>query len=106
VIVVNGQAGYSETGTWGTETQPGDYGGTDRYAHTASGGVNTAAWQVNGLAAGSYVVQVAWSAYIGNASNAPFTIYDGTTLLQTVLVDETQQPAGADYGGVPFQQIA
>jgi hypothetical protein len=106
VIVANGQPGYSETGTWSTETVAGDYGGTDDFAHTGSNGANTATWQVSGLPAGAYSVQVSWYGYHANVSNAPFAIYDGSTLLQTVLVDETQQPVGATYGGATFQTIA
>jgi hypothetical protein len=63
VIVANGQAGFSLTGTWGTETQAGDYGGTDRYARVSGTGANTATWQASGLANGQYVVQMTWPAY-------------------------------------------
>src|SRR5262249_53588617 len=56
VIIANGQPGYSETGSWSTESAPGDYGGTDRYALAAGNGNNTATWQTSGLAAGFYTV--------------------------------------------------
>src|SRR5207245_2160515 len=42
VIVANGQSGYSETGTWKTESINSDYGGTDRYASASGNGNNTA----------------------------------------------------------------
>jgi hypothetical protein len=103
IFVVNSQPGYSETGTWHTETNAGDYGGTDRWALTS--GSNTATWQVTGLAAGQYTVQLNWAKYSTDASNAPFTIYDGSTPLQTVLIDQTQSPVGPSFGGVPFQTI-
>ena len=54
IIIANGQPGYSETGTWTTETQTGDYGGTDRYASASGNGNNTATWQTSKLPPGSY----------------------------------------------------
>ncbi len=51
-------------------------------------------------------MQITWPSYFNQATNAPFAIYDGTTLLQTVAVDETKKPAGSVYGGATFQTIA
>jgi PKD repeat protein len=104
-IVDNGTAGYSETGTWRTESVSGAYGGTDRYASSTSGS-NSATWQVTGLAAGSYTVQASWNAVANEATDAPYALYDGSTLLSTVLVDQTQKASGPSYGGVPFQTLA
>lgn len=105
IIIGNGQSGYSETGTWQSETVAGDYGGTDRYAHS-TGSSNTARWQANGLSSGQYTVQLSWPSYSNQATNAPFAIYDGTTLVQTVAVDETKNPVGAIYVGATFQKVA
>jgi hypothetical protein len=105
VIVDNGASGYSETGAWTTETVP-SYGATERYATSSGTGQNTATWQATGLPAGRYQVQVTWHAYANEATNAPYAIYDGTTLLQTVAVDQTQAPSGASFGGVAFQTLA
>ncbi|HEV3084420.1 MAG TPA: hypothetical protein VGY66_31950, partial [Gemmataceae bacterium] len=105
MIVDNGTSGYSETGTWTTETVNA-YGGSERYATSSGTGQNTATWQVTGLAAGRYQVQVTWHAYANEATNAPYAIYDGSTLLQTVPVNQTQAPSGAIFGGVPFQTLA
>jgi hypothetical protein len=103
VIVDNGTAGYTETGIWNTEAVPSD-GGTERYA--TGSGQNTAAWQVSGLPAGLYQVQVTWHAFGNESSNAPYAIYDGSTLPQTVLVNQTMMPSGASFGGAPFQTLA
>jgi len=105
VIVDNGTAGYSETGTWATETVPA-YGGTERYAASSGTGQNKATWKATGLPAGRYQVQVTWHAYANEATNAPYAIYDGSTLLQTVPVNQTQAPSGASFGGVAFQTLA
>jgi hypothetical protein len=83
----------------------GDYGGTDRYASASGSGNNTATWQLSGLAVGQYNVAITWPANTNQSTNAPFAIYDGSTLLQTPLVDETQHPVGNTYGGATFQSI-
>src|SRR5713226_9244323 len=105
IIVDNGTAGYSETGVWNTETVL-SYGGNERYASSSGTGQNTATWQATGLASGLYQVQTTWHPYGNQASNAPYAIYDGTTLLQTVPVNQTQMASGGSFGGVPFQTLA
>jgi hypothetical protein len=105
VIVDNGTAGYSETGTWFTESVP-SYGGTERYAASSGSGQNTATWQVAGLPAGLYQVQVTWHAFGNEATNAPYAIYDGATLVQTVPINQTVMPSGSSFGGVAFQTLA
>ncbi len=105
VIVDNGQAGYSETGSW--NSYAAGYDGSLRY--TASSGSSTATaaatWQVTGLTAGTYTVQATWNGYGNHATNAPYSIYDGNTLLTTVTVDQTQTPSGPTFGGVAFQTL-
>src|SRR5262249_10436510 len=98
-------SGYSETGgPWFTETVP-SYNGTERYAASSGNGSNTATWQATGLPASVYQVQATWHAFYNEPTNAPYAIYDGTTLVKTVLVDQTQTPVGTAYGGVPFQPL-
>ena len=81
LIVDNGQAGYSETGS-GWQNWSAGYGGTLRY-HAAGTGGNTAVWQASGLASGFYRVQATWTADGNHASNAPYTLFDGTTTTTT-----------------------
>src|SRR5262249_12226482 len=48
-----------------------------------------------------------WNASSNHASNVPYAIYDGSTLLRTVTVDQRPAPAGATtLGGVVFQDLA
>ncbi|HEV3445429.1 MAG TPA: hypothetical protein VG099_12350, partial [Gemmataceae bacterium] len=106
LIVDNGAPGYSETGgPWFTEAVP-SYGGTERYAASSGSGASTAVWQVTNLQPGQYQVQVSWHPYGNEPTNAPYAIYDGSTLLTTVLIDQTKAASGTSYGGVPFQTLA
>ena len=61
---------------------------------------------MTGLPAGQYQVQASCHPYANEPTNAPYAIYDGNMLLQTVLVNQTQAASGASYGGVPFQLLA
>src|SRR5262249_54132408 len=86
VIVDNGQAGYSETGSGWTSWGLG-YGGNLRYKG-AGNGSSTAIWQATGLGAASFEVQATWNGDANHATNAQYSIYDGTTLLQTATVNQ------------------
>jgi hypothetical protein len=102
-ILDNGQPGYADAGGW-LDYAPG-YGGGLRYAGAGNGSA-TATWQLSGLAAGSYLVQATWNGYYNHADNAPFSVYDGTTLVATVRVNQQPAPtANATVGGFPFQTL-
>jgi hypothetical protein len=103
VIIDNGQPGYAETGSGWTD-YPVGYNGGLRF-HAPGSGANTASWQTTGLAAGYYTVQATWNAGSNHASNAPYSIYDGTTLLQTIIVNQQPGPSGVTVGGVVFQDL-
>jgi protocatechuate 3,4-dioxygenase beta subunit len=103
--IANGQAGYHETGTWATVG--GGYTNTSRKSATVSGPPTaTATWDFTGIPNGSYEVWVTYTVIPGNATNAPFTVYDGGTSLGTTPLDESirvTQAHGAmaqgSYGG-------
>src|SRR5262249_25414735 len=99
VIVDNGAPGYAETGS-GWLGWPTGYNGSVRY-HNAGSGADTASWQLGGLAAGDYTVQSTWNGSSNHASNATYQIYDGSTLVQTVVVNQRTGPTGALVGGGP-----
>jgi hypothetical protein len=104
--VDNSAYGYSETGTgWSSFADPSAYLGNERYAAPGTGG-NTATWQVPGLSSGTYNVETTWTAYANRATNATYQVFDGATLLGTVMVNQQLAPAGgATVGGVAFQSL-
>ena len=125
------QSPFSATGTWadsiylsttpaltsssvllGSQSESGGpnqdvgYNGSLRY-HAAGSGADTATWQATGLPAGYDTVQATWNASSNHASNAPYSIYDGSTLLKTVLVNQQPAPSGdTTLGCVVFQNLA
>src|SRR5262249_44421043 len=105
VLLDNGQPGYVESGSSAWVDYAAGYNGGLRY-HAPGGGADTAGWMATGLPSGSYTVQATWNGSSNHASNAPYSIYDGNTLLQTVLVDQRPGPSGTTVGGSAFQNLA
>ena len=106
VVVTDGGAGFSETGT-GWTTAPNGYLGESMQVTGAVPGAATATWTVSGLAAGWYNLSVDWNGFPNsNTTAAVYQIYDGSKLVQTVTVNQTQTAAGQVHGGQLFQQLA
>lgn len=81
---------FSTTGTWAKSTSTKGYRGVTY--HTSPTAVfNVATWTFN-VTPGTYNVATTWSALANRASNAPFSIYDGNVLLETVLVNQKNIP--------------
>jgi glucose/arabinose dehydrogenase len=101
-IVGTQDSGYSDSSGW--IGYPDGYSGIVRYALPGTG-TQTAAWQFPGLTNGSYDVQVTWPNYSDAATNATFNVYNGSTLVRTVLLDQTLPPVGVRVNGRNFQSL-
>jgi hypothetical protein len=104
-FVDDGGPGYSDTGGWTIVTGPGQEGD---YRYRAKGnGSAQATWSFTGLPPGSYQVQTTWTASSSNAKNAPYTIYNGATLLAQVPVNQQKPPSTTIYGSatIPWQTL-
>ena len=98
-LIDNGNAGYSEAGTgWTTLTQKGALNGSQRW-HASGKGANTASWQFNGLSPGWYKVEATWASAGNQATNTPYTVYDGLTSRGSVTVNQKKAPAGDTFQG-------
>jgi hypothetical protein len=95
--------GFSIVGSW-TQWTNGGYKGN---VHEATGrnGADVASWTFANLAAGQYRVSVTWTAWPDRATNAPYTVLDGSTLLATVLVNQQAAPAGLSDAGAVWQDL-
>ncbi|WP_235941499.1 golvesin C-terminal-like domain-containing protein [Paenibacillus puerhi] len=76
IIVDNSDGGpaYAESGTWGSSSLPGSYGGTSRWSSTAG---STARWTPNLPAAGYYNVYVRYPLHDTSSPNAEYTVVHG-----------------------------
>ncbi len=106
----NGSTSYSQAGTW--TSQSGGYSGT--YSTAAAGSSSTAKWTTAIASSdegwnGAVEVSATWVPAATNATNATYSIYDGTgtsgDLLGTVAVDQTQAPVGTSDGNAEFQSL-
>ena len=111
-MIDNGQAGYSETGSWSTAV--GGFNGTNRVARAVHAGGPTAkaTWDFTGVGATLVDVWVTFAGKSGYSTAAPFTVYDGGTSLGTESINEsilvTQSQGGrsqGSYGGVGWLEL-
>ena len=105
-ILDNAQPGYTEIGSgWSNGVSAASYNAAHRQ-HSAGTGENLARWTFTGLLSLPHEVQVTWAAAAGNATNATLKIYDGATLIDTVVVDQTAAPVGEAASGSTWLSLA
>ena len=106
-VIDDGDTSYAETGgSWLGWTGPGYEGGGCRYA-PAGTGQNTASWTFAGLdPSEQYQVLATWAGDSSHASNAPYTILDGSTVLATVPLNQQASPTDDTIDGQAWQSAA
>jgi hypothetical protein len=101
-IVDNGDAAFSTVGAWSLFTDQGFQG--DVHAIAPQGGANTASWTFT-VTPGQYRVSATWTTHANRATDAPFTILDGSTPLFTVREDQEQAPDDISDSGASFEDL-
>lgn len=103
LIIDDGDAGFATVGTW---TTVGIAGYQSDYRYIAAGsGSNTATWTFTGLASGTYRVSVTWVSNANRATDAPFTVYDDSTALGTVDINQESLPSTLEDAGVWWDHL-
>jgi hypothetical protein len=90
-IVDNGQANTSQTGTWKTSSGTGAYGASSVYASSSATytfGGTAASTPPPPVTADKTTVSLWWTAYSTRSTAVPVKIYDGSSLLATVKVNQ------------------
>ena len=90
IIVDNGQSGTKATGSWRTSSAPGFYGASSVYSNVKS---DTYTYEAD--SSGSQDVYIWYTQYSNRCTNVPVKIYNGSTHLDTVTVD--QQKNGGNW---------
>jgi hypothetical protein len=89
-------------GTWTASSADG-FGGSISAAAAGSG--DTATWTFGHLRPGDYRVSVSWTAHTNRATNAPFSVFDGTTSLGSYTINQQQAPASRTALGASWQDL-
>jgi hypothetical protein len=105
LVVDDGASGFQETGAWITHLNSTSYQREFR-SDSAGQGADSATWSFANLAPGNYTVYTTWVAFGNRATNAPFTIADGSVSQSTVLVNEQLAPTELSYDGVMWNSLA
>jgi len=102
-IIDDQNAGFHKVGLWADNSNTFGYAGSVK---TVAGGdgSNWARWTFGGLAPGVYDVYGTWVAFGNRATNAPFTIADGTVSQFSTAVNQQQWP-GLPINGINWRSI-
>jgi len=92
---------FSTTGTWTTNTT-GAFGNS----HVSSGatGACTATWTLP-VAPGNAEIDATWVASSSLSTSATYNIYDGSTLLKSVAVNQQNAPSGVTDEGIAWTDL-
>ncbi len=102
-LIDNGGSGWTKIGPWTLVTGKGRDNDVHRTAK-GSGTVQTN-WTFNGLDNATYWVWASWTSNPNNASNAPFSVYDGTVAKATWRVDQRTASSGFDADGTSWRYL-
>ena len=88
-VLDDGDSGFAKVGTWTATTGQGYQG--DSRSNTKGYGSHTATWSFV-VTPGQYMVAATWAPASTAATNAPYTVYDGTAVRGTTAVNQRYSP--------------
>ena len=94
---------FAASGGWAASTQ-GAYGGSHTSTSTAGSGTSVATWTMP-VTAGSYEVDATWIAGSNLTANATYKVYDGSTFLGSVTVNQQTVPSGVSNEGLNWTPL-
>jgi hypothetical protein len=97
MVIDDGDSGFTTTGDAWEESSLAESFQGDHHHAEAGDGSEIATWQFAGLAAGWYDVRVTWHEDEEQASDAPFSVFDGATEKGAVAVNQQEAPLGDVY---------
>lgn len=104
-ILDNGDVNFSTSGDWLGPDGDG-YLGDDTWNVADGDGTSTATWLFPNIPADLYNVAVTWKTELGaSAPSAQFEVFDGTSSLASVNVDQQVAPADFQDAGVSWHNL-
>jgi hypothetical protein len=101
-IVDNGHAGFSKRGRWRWFPNQGYERNVD--FSRAGTGSDVASWRF-AVTPGEYMVAATWSAHPNRATDAPYTVLDGSTVLDTIEVNQELVPTDFTEQSVKWETL-
>jgi hypothetical protein len=102
-LIDDGRAGWTKAGSWTYVTGKGRE--NDIYRTNKGNGSVQANWTFTDLPDGDYWVWASWTGNKNNASNSPYTVYDGTQAVATWRVDQRTISSGFDADGTSWKYL-
>jgi hypothetical protein len=99
----NGAAGHTKSGSWTRVSNQGFEKDLDRAAK--GNGTTSSAWSFPSLPNGTYQVYGTWTGASTQATNAPFTLYNGSTPVSTVKVNQRVASSGVNADGANWKLL-
>lgn len=104
-LLDDGGIGYTSTAGW-QSYGPGGYAGDHSAAVARSwDGSEAATWSFTGVVPGAYRVYTTWVPANNRAVDAPFSVFDGSTGLGTVRLDQTLPPSSQVTPDAAWQDL-
>jgi hypothetical protein len=101
--VDDGATGFAKSGTWTTRTGVGV--ASDLSQALRGTGSTHATWSFTSIPNGTYQVYGSWIGASTNASNAPFTLYNGSTPVATVRASQRVNSTGLTAEGASWKLL-
>ncbi len=101
-IIDNGGMGFGTSGDWYPYSGLGLE--NDLHYSFVGDGSDTASWTFT-VTPGQYQVAATWSAHTNRATNAPYEVYNGTTSLETVPVNQQAAPDDFTDQGTTWETL-
>ncbi|MEX2174847.1 MAG: choice-of-anchor D domain-containing protein [Pirellulaceae bacterium] len=102
-VLDNGASGHTKRGQWNRSTGQGVQEDLDRAAKGTGSSYST--WSFPGIANGKYQVYAAWPGGSTHATNAPFTLYNGSTPTATVRMNQRVASSGLTADGATWKYL-
>jgi hypothetical protein len=102
-ILDNGAAGHTRSGSWTRVSNQGFEKDLDRAAKGT--GTSSSTWSFPSLPNGTYQVFGTWNGASTQATNAPFTLYNGSTPVSTVKMNQRVASSGVSADGANWKLL-
>ena len=104
-VIDDGDSGWVATGSWTLYTaNSDDYQNDIRYDEAGSGS-EYVTYTFTGLSPGLYDVAVNWSVHSNRATDAPFSVYNDGSLLETVDLNQENAPNDFTYDSANWEYV-